>query len=106
MAEEKWEWRIVATEKFMTGYVVAGIPASSFNILFCKEFPADSPDEAKAKAMRIIKKSPVADTFKSMRNWRYADKRRMLRRRKDRRPFELILLSLNRDIYRNGQRPR
>lgn len=100
MADQKQEYRIVAIEKYMTGYVVAGIPASSFDILFSEEFDAERPDEAKRKAMNLIKASEVAHIFKKMRNWRYADKRRMVRRRKDGRPYELILLALTHDLYR------
>lgn len=93
MSQNQTQWRIVAVENYITGNTVG------FDILFKKEFPAGHPDEAKATAMRIIRKSPVARTFTAMRNWRYANKRRMVRRRKDRRPYELILLSLEKDIY-------
>ena len=79
------------------------IPTSSFDILFKEEFEAEGIGQAKQKAYRILNRKGFGNVFSQMKLWKYSSKRRMTRKRQDLRPYELVLLSLNRDIYRDGR---
>ena len=68
-------FRIVAIQRSMVGnYSGIGIPVTTMDIMFSKEFEAKDWKSAKSQAMRIVRKSEWANKFVSMKNWGQGNK--------------------------------
>ena len=97
--DDKPKWRIVALkdspvegEKFL-----GAIPQTTFEILYKHEFNADTPEEAKRKAMKIVRKEKFSEHFKHMRHWKTAGANMLRRRTVTQWAYYLHLISLNKE---------